>query len=64
MKHCELKFTPNDRVRISPLEADGMVCGVFIGPHYTEYKVRYYDGMKPYDEYFLPEDLNPIQTKK
>ena len=64
MKTYELKFAPNDRVKISPLEANGMVSGVYIGPQYVEYKVRYYDGMKPLDEYFLPEDLQPMQTKK
>jgi len=58
----EVDYIPGEKVMVKPISADGRVTGMFVGPHATEYKVRYYDGMKPCDEYFTSEDLQPLTT--
>jgi len=57
MKTYNLPFSPNDPVKIKPIQAKGRVSGVFIGPHYTEYKVRYFEEMTSHDEYFNEDEL-------
>jgi hypothetical protein len=53
-----LKFSLKQKVYINPLKIDGRVLGVFISEKGESYNVRYFDGLKPIESYFIEEELS------
>jgi hypothetical protein len=56
----EVKFDLKQKVRITELERNGIVNGIFIGLNGIEYKVRYFDNCESKEVYFYEFELEKV----
>lgn len=52
-----MKFDLHDRVRITQLETDGRVVGIYVSEVGTQYNVRYFFNGDARTVYFFPDEL-------
>ena len=60
----DFAFHFGQRVRILPLNADGLVVGIYADEDMKEYNVRYFDNVEPKKNYFREEELRPHAEPK
>lgn len=64
MHKLDLVYVPGDRVKIIPVEYEGIVYNIFIGHGlFVEYKIKYWSDGKIYFEYFFADELQLIEKR-
>lgn len=59
----ETEFSIRTRVTIIPLDLKGTVTAIFIGDDGLTFRIKYYDGNIPRNEYFYESEIALIPTE-